>query len=383
MARPPLAVGTFGKIDFFVVGKKRVRARVSFRDFDGRRRFVTRYGESRPQAERRLREALRDRDGSAETTAGSGADSRVSSLATMWLAEIDDSELATGTKRLYRFAVTSHVLPALGELRLREVTVPAVDRTLRAIRSTHGAGAAKTARSVLSGMLALAVRHGAMPANPVRETSMKRTQRRTASGPRALTVSESAQLLSRLATDPEAVRLDLPDLVEFLLGTGVRIGEACAVRRSAVDLHRASLTIAATVVRVPGRGLVIQEFPKSVAGRRTIGLPDYVVGLLRRREEEGRVSADAGVFFPSPSGRLRDPHNTSGDLRRAFDRAGFDWVTSHVFRKTVATRLDEAGLSARQIADHLGHNRPSLTQDVYMGRGLPSPQAATALQRLR
>jgi integrase len=30
------------------------------------------------------------------------------------------------------------------------------------------------------------------------------------------------------------------------------------------------------------------------------------------------------------------------------NRAGFDWVTSHVFRKTVATRLDEAGLSARQ-----------------------------------
>jgi len=145
MARPPLAVGTFGKVDFFVAGKKRVRARVGFRDFDGRRRSVTRYGESRAHAERRLREALRDRDGSAETT--TGADSRVSSLATTWLAEIDESELATGTKRLYRFAVTSYVLPGLGELRLREVTVPAIDRTLRAIGSAHGAGAAKTARS--------------------------------------------------------------------------------------------------------------------------------------------------------------------------------------------------------------------------------------------
>ena len=56
-------------------------------------------------------------------------------------------------------------------------------------------------------------------------------------------------------------------------------------------------------------------------------------------------------------------------------------VSSHVFRKTVATRLDEAKLSARQIADHLGHNRPSLTQDVYRGRGFASPEAATALQR--
>ena len=54
-----------------------------------------------------------------------------------------------------------------------------------------------------------------------------------------------------------------------------------------------------------------------------------------------------------------------------------------MFRKSVATRLDEAGLSARQNADHLRHNRPSPTQDVYMGRGLASPEAATALQRSR
>jgi hypothetical protein len=54
-----------------------------------------------------------------------------------------------------------------------------------------------------------------------------------------------------------------------------------------------------------------------------------------------------------------------------------------VFRKTVATMLDKAGLSARQIAHHLGHNRRRLTQDVYLGRGLASSEAAAALQRLR
>ena len=87
------------------------------------------------------------------------------------------------------------------------------------------------------------------------------------------------------------------------------------------------------------------------------------------------------MIFLSPQGRLRDPNNTSGDLRQAFDRAGYPWVTSHTFRRTVATRLDGAGLSARQIADHLGHSRPSLTQDVYLGRGTANPQAAAALQR--
>ncbi|SFU01110.1 Phage integrase family protein [Geodermatophilus amargosae] len=168
-----------------------------------------------------------------------------------------------------------------------------------------------------------------------------------------------------------------------MLGTDVRIGEACALRWSAVDLEAGSLKIEATLVGVPGEGLAIQEFPKTTAGRRTIALPAFVVDLLQDRRRLLRPNAESQVAFPSPNGRLRDPHNTSTDLRRALDRAGFTWVTSHVVRKTVATRLDEAGLSARRIADHLGHNRPSLTQDVYMGRGLASPEAASALQRLR
>ncbi|WP_084477502.1 tyrosine-type recombinase/integrase [Actinokineospora enzanensis] len=60
-------------------------------------------------------------------------------------------------------------------------------------------------------------------------------------------------------------------------------------------------------------------------------------------------------------------------------RAGFEWVTFRTFRKTVATLLDEAGLTARQVADLLGHARPSMTQDMYMGRGGPSRAAADTL----
>ena len=46
----------------------------------------------------------------------------------------------------------------------------------------------------------------------------------------------------------------------------------------------------------------------------------------------------------------------------------FAWLTSHTYRKTVATLLDEGGSTARMIADQLGHARVSMTQDVYIGR---------------
>jgi len=62
--------------------------------------------------------------------------------------------------------------------------------------------------------------------------------------------------------------------------------------------------------------------------------------------------------------------------------AGFDGVTSHYFRKTVATLLDEAGLSARSASDQLGHAKPSLTADIYMGRKKRATGAAEVLEGL-
>lgn len=87
-------------------------------------------------------------------------------------------------------------------------------------------------------------------------------------------------------------------------------------------------------------------------------------------------------MFPSASGTLRDADNTRADLRSAV--AGTSWagLHPHAFRHLVATQLDEAGLSAREIADYLGHDRVSMTQDVYMNRKAVGGAAAQALADL-
>jgi integrase len=56
-------------------------------------------------------------------------------------------------------------------------------------------------------------------------------------------------------------------------------------------------------------------------------------------------------------------------------------VTSHSFRKTVATLIDDEGLSARIGADQLGHAKVSMTQDKYMSRGRVHTQVAELLDR--
>ena len=376
MGRPPLSVGTYGKVHFLTIKHGHVRARARYRDCDGVVRSITRYGPSRPKAESALKEALRDRV--SPTSGQIDRDSPLRVLAQLWLEEVNARDLAVGTRELYADMLERHVNPGLGALRIREITVPVTARFIKLTSQRSGPGTAKTARSVLSGMLGLAVRHGALPSNPIRDVARIARPRKPV---RALTVDEATKLraaLAALAADDVAVLLDVPDLVDdFMLGTGLPIGEACAVRWSAVDLAAGVLEVNSTVVRSKEHGLVVQDRPKSAAGWRVIALPNSIVEILRRRRGSG--AALSANVFRSPLGQVRDRSNTTGDLRRAFDRAGFDWVSSHTLRKTVATRLDDAGLTARQIADHLGHARPSLTQDVYLGRKVVTSPAATVL----
>jgi hypothetical protein len=60
MARPRLALGTYGKINVNKVGPDKFLARCQYRDFDGKIYEVERYGPTAGKAETRLKEAIRD-----------------------------------------------------------------------------------------------------------------------------------------------------------------------------------------------------------------------------------------------------------------------------------------------------------------------------------
>lgn len=375
MGRPPLPLGTSGAIRCYRT-ESGFRARALTRDYDGRVRTVERTGRTKTAAETALKIALRDRN--RITARGHiTSDSRVSVLADAWYAGLTD--LSPVTMEAYRRRLDAQILPALGQLRIRELSAGVLDRHLRAITAAHGVATARLCRSVLSGMCKVAARYDALQANPVRAVSPLGGRARKA--PRALTVEQLRQLSAALTYDDRAIARDLPDLVSFLMATGLRIGEACGLAWSAVDLDAGTVDVRAAVVRVKGRGLVVKK-TKTDTGARTLVLPLWCVTMLRDRADRSQPLERSEPVFPAPLGGWRDPSNTQADLRDAFTSAGFDWVTSHVFRKTVATLMDQAGLSSRAAADQLGHANTSMTTDVYLGRKLTATGAAAVLEAL-
>jgi integrase len=354
------------------------RARAWFRDFDGVRRMVERDARTEWAARTALETALAER---ARRGAGSlrGSDT-FAAAAAMWLERVERlarlGQRSPGTVETYSRQLNAHVLPALGALRLREVTTPLVDRFVTDVHEHVGPATGRTCRSIVSGVMGLAVRHGAVPANPTRELERLSAQPRRV--PRALSEEERARWFRALVGDQAALRQDLFDLSAFLLATGLRIGEALAVLWRDVDLDLGVLRVTSTLIRVTGQGLV-RKRTKSQAGERILQLPEWCVILLDKRRAVG-VGADEPVFG-TVDGTFRDPRTVTRWLVEARERHGFEeWMTFHAWRKTTATVLDEAGATARMIADQLGHSRVSMTQDVYLGRRSRESRVAAALE---
>jgi integrase len=269
MGRAPLALGTWGLIRTHpVYGKDpttpvRYRAIAQYGDFDGLTQPVQASGRTKTMAAQNLRQRLQTRSLAGQVGDLSGL-TRFSDAADIWLARVREM-VAEGrrpprTLESYERQLLNHVNPAMGGVRLGEMTTPLVDRVLADLRKRVSPATAKVGLTVISGVMSFAVRQGAALVNPVRE--VERIHVQPAKPPRALIAEERIDLIRQLQEDPQA----------------------------------------------------------------------------RRRG-----------------------------------------ITSHTFRKTAATILAEAALSARLIADQLGHARPSMTQDVYLGRRAVDDQAARAL----
>ncbi len=253
------------------------------------------------------------------------------------------------------------VYPHIGQLRFTELTTGRLDVFLTGLYERKGFATAKAVRSVLSGTCRMLARRDLLPSNPVRDVGRLEQGRKKA--PRALSAEEALRFLALLDGSEYARRNELPDIMRFLLATGARIGEGLALKWEDVDLDGHVVQIDWTVSRIRGVGLV-REAVKTETSERTLRLPDWAVVMLSKRR--GGAGPD-DLVFPNTLGRLRDVGNT-GKMLRKVRGDDFAWVKSHTARRTVATLLDGKGLTARAIADQLGHARPSMTQDVYMGR---------------
>jgi integrase len=381
--RPSLRIGQHGKFSRTKLSNGAWLARCRYRDIDGVTRIVERRGpvdefdQYGKLAEDALIEALNDRRPPAvadEVT----LDTPVSALIERHLERLAEDDRSPITISTYKFAAQK-LNKFIGAVRVHEATPARIDAAIRSMRTAHSATMARQSKTILSGALQLAVMASVLSTNPVRDVQAIRSKAQP-KGATALTIEQLRELLAELRASTYCQDQDLIDPITLLIATGLRRSELLALRWVDFDAKAATLAVTGKLIRATGQGLSRMDETKSAAGKRTLPLPQFAVDVLQSRRGRTFVG-EQPMIFPSTAGTWRDPNNFGKQWRTVREDLGAPEITMHIFRKTVATLIDDAGLSARVGADQLGHTKVSMTQDNYMARNRVHTEVAEPLDR--
>ena len=234
-------------------------------------------------------------------------------------------------------------LRATRRLRIAEANPARIDAVLRAMTNTHGPGMARHAKTILRGALQLAVMANVLAANPVRDVAVIKSKRPPEGAP-VLTVEQLRDLFAGLRASEYCRKYDLADPFTILIATGVRRGELLALRWTDYDETAGTLTVCGKLVRITGEGLAARRRDQDRSRS-----PHHCLAAFR----DGRAGGAATewpylgrhptIMFPSTAGTWRDPNNFGRDWRRVREQLGVPDVTTHSFRKSVATLIDDSG----------------------------------------
>lgn len=364
MARPRLPVGSHGSVSTRRLNGGRWRARAAARDEDGVMRQVTATGSTRAGADSALRARLANR--SAPTTAEVTARTSLDELWQRWHSTAE-RRLRPQTLQHLTWCYRRHVASPLGALQLGELTPARVERLLDRLESQY-VQIPREVRALLRQLLDIAVRHGAITTNPVPTrgaSPASRPEVRSLTASEVAAVRTAAQAWERTAGMAGADGLG--DLLEVLLGTGLRIGEALALRWQDLDLDspRPVLRVTGTMVEAVDGTAWRQATTKTTASARALVLPAFTItALIRRRARLSGPDPQAPVFATSTGTHVR-PSNVRRSWRAARRGTCVEWVRLHTLRKTVATTVAHA-LHEDAAASLLGHRSANVTRRHYI-----------------
>lgn len=339
-----------------------------------KRRYVT--GKTRDDVREKLTKAMANRDGGLVFDAGALT---VGDYLERWLKDVEGT-VRRSTFERYEYAIHPHIAPALGRLKLKDLT-PAHLRSFYRDRLDSGRAPATVHKLhvVLHKSLKAAVADGLIPRNAASGLKLPRITREEID---PLTEEQARLLL-------ETVRGDrLEALYVLALHTGMRQGELLALKWDDVDLERGVLRVRRTLTHA-NKAFVLGE-PKTKNSRRTIRLTSGAVSALRAHlsrqlreiEEMGSLYQPGGLIFATETGTLINPSNLRNrSFKPLLKRAGLPPCRFHDLRHTCATLLLGRDVNAKVVSEMLGHSSISITLDIY-SHLLPDMQekAAQALE---
>lgn len=294
----------------------------------------------------------------------------------LWLELFKKNEVKSGTYDRLTGSNESLARYPIGQQRVCDVTPLDIQFYINQITNEgYSFSTIKKQLELLRASLRKAVSLKIIPDNPAQEVDMP--NQKIIKKPRevlAYNEKEQHRLQDYIEThsDQNAVLC-----VAFMIETGLRSGEALALRWSDVDTDKHRCHVCATVVNphLPSKAYV-QDTPKTDASIRTIPLNVRATAILnilkKRASSEFVFGIDKRLEYPV---LIRT-------IKKMCKESNVPYRGAHVFRHTFATNCYYKGIDIKILSKLLGHSDVKVTYNTYInlyGDGFDDMYAALCL----
>lgn len=161
-------------------------------------------------------------------------------------------------------------------------------------------------------------------------------------------------------------------LVHLMAYTGLRQGEALALKWSDIDFENKRITVDKTAVRIKERQTL--QTPKTKKSKRVISIDPATLSILKSWKKDQikiyfkngkHFEGDENFIFTNQRAEWVHIHNFIRYFKRFIADHGLKPITPHGLRHTHASLLFSAGVEPKNISDRLGHSTVQITLDLY------------------
>jgi integrase len=302
-----------------------------------------------------------------------------------WLAT---QRLKPATIASYQGKVKTHILPALGAIRLQQLRS---DHLSRLYAQMLDRGSSPRTVQYVHAIIRKALKDATLEDPPlvrsnVADRAKHPTQRDVDRSRGKFKIWDRSELRAFL----DRAREDrLYPLYHLAATSWLRRGEILGLEWRDVDLDAGKVTVRQTMTRVLRD--IMTGTPKSDQGHRTVSIDSGTVAVLRawkKQQLEERMYAgpawqENGGVFTNEDGTRVSPDQLSNRFRDAVRAAEVPYLSFHGLRHTGISLALQAGVPINTVSERAGHHKPGFTLDRYghVLRGADE-QAAEAMGKL-
>jgi integrase len=277
----------------------------------------------------------------------------IEDMAPDWLAG-KNATLKASSYNVLAIAWRVHVASLWADRQIGSIRYSEVQNWITDLSSNRSATVTIRAHGILAGILDTAVKDRQLVVNPARDVNLPR---KTGKVRRYLTHQQVAQLAKQCGQHET--------LILTLAYTGLRWGEAIALRVHSLDIYRKRILVQANAPRVGGK--IVPGTPKTHE-KRSVPFPLFLseqLETLCADKEHGALVFSVGKDY------LRSPPHTRGWFFQAKKRATASdssfprELTLHDLRHTAASLAISSGANVKAVQRMLGHASAAMTLDTY------------------